>query len=770
MDISKSNFAASVNEIVSLIERSSFSAIDLEMTGITSPSLPETALSTPEQAYLAKRDAAKRYNIIQVGLCLFEEVEQQQQQSDADANADLDSSSPPSASSSRPSFLFPKKKNGTSSPSSSSSATPLRLVARPFNFFVFPSGAPGGSADLSAVFPPRDVTISADAASFLRSHGMDWSRWINTGVSYCNRIEMIAARDKMWKRREDERAAAPKVAREAKAALTDEQKVWLDAAVVQAASFAVDSADRPPGTEWVLPPIRNTASCAALRAAINADAYLSSLLSVSLRGRRNFHDCILVRRAMSPEEETSKLVLDAVGFSTVFQALLAQRRPIIGHNCFADWCFMMEAFFEPLPASLSTFKQMMRTAAPCVYDTKILAGGGALHGPDQGSVVPSGLFENGTHLEGLFRAFGGMRSAGATNNKSGAVNSSPDGNSNNGAGGSGVAAAAAGAAASTRSTNNGNSNSAAASLLEITLPLGFTNYDASAGKNAAAHEAGFDALMTGTIFGHFLTRFASTPLLDSAENKLALFRSLYAVDLTSAADRKNTMLQKEQCQAAAAPKGTAKQSTEATMSPAALQQDVFLPGVHEVLHIKHGLGSNAAPVENALRAAVENVSFFYTLGEGEMIACIGSGPSDEKGDLSAPATTASAPTSAGSAPQKLQQRPKAVTVAQLNERIAALDAATTSSTFTDSAALRTLKSMTRTHVLPPHLTWPTSSAGSAEDGTMAEEAEPLSKFGALTAVPAGAKGFVPPAPYFHVRQFAERDFRTLFRKVVARRS
>jgi poly(A)-specific ribonuclease len=804
MDVNKQNFAASVNEIVALIERSAFAAIDLEMTGISSPLLPETPLCTPEETYLAKRDAAKRYNIIQVGLCLFEEISDGPTSTSSDNGNSTSDDASAELTMPKPSFLGNTRKNcnvinsadpaaavasktsSLSTSSSSSSTTPLRLIARPFNFFVFPSGAPGGSQDLSAIFPPRDVTISADAASFLRSHGMDWSRWINTGVSYCNRIEMIAARDRLWRRREEERAAAPRVARDARAALTDDQRAWLDAAVVHATGFALDCADKPPGTEYVLPPIRSTAACTALKAALASDTHLSSLLAVSFRGRRHQHDAILVRRTLTPEEETSKMVLDAVGFSTVFQALLAQRRPIVGHNSFADWCFMMESFFEPLPPTLPMFKQMMRTAAPSVFDTKILAGGGTFSGPDEVSVIPPSLFE-ATHLEGLFKAFGGLRSANTVNNNAtldltgGSSGANDEENSKKK-----VMLKRKSDDKNSKQQQSSLGGAGSRSLLEISLPLGFTNYDSSAGKSSAAHEAGFDALMTGAVFGHFLTRFASTPLMDAAENKLALFRSLYAIDLSAPSCSSSA----SSSAAAAAASFMAPLPKSSTLSDSitngAAGSSVYLPGRHELLLIQHGLGSNAAPVELALRSAVENVSFFYNLGDGEAVACIGNGPVDEtKTDMTAPSTVNAASSSA------VLQRQKAVTAAQLDARIAeelerlrrekkqkedpaaaaasaSADAATPIKKYTDAAALQTLSSMTRTHVLPPHLQWP-AAPPSQQTSDAVVGGEKKSKFANFQPVPVGAKGYVPPPQRFGAQQFLDRDFRSLFKTLVLRR-
>ena len=77
MDITKDNFNAALDGLLERIAACDFYAIDLEMTGINSPtSMPEDASMPLQRLYEAKRHAASRFAIIQVGICLFHKMDQ----------------------------------------------------------------------------------------------------------------------------------------------------------------------------------------------------------------------------------------------------------------------------------------------------------------------------------------------------------------------------------------------------------------------------------------------------------------------------------------------------------------------------------------------------------------------------------------------------------------------------------------------------------------------------------------------------------------------
>ena len=71
MEISRDNFAATVGNFCELLQTCDFYAIDEEMTGISLVEQPEDPTMSVEATYDIKRRVAKKYSIIQVGICLF---------------------------------------------------------------------------------------------------------------------------------------------------------------------------------------------------------------------------------------------------------------------------------------------------------------------------------------------------------------------------------------------------------------------------------------------------------------------------------------------------------------------------------------------------------------------------------------------------------------------------------------------------------------------------------------------------------------------------
>jgi poly(A)-specific ribonuclease len=439
MEVTRENFAAVVDDFCDLAATCDFFAIDEEMTGINLQDSAETPLMTIRERYAIKKQVAERYNIIQVGVCLFHKLpnEQQQQQS--------------------------------------SSATKIGnkpvYVARPFNFFLFPSSVEDNSGGIAAGTPMRsDVVLSSSAIAFLRRHGMDFQRWVYKGVPYCNGPQEVFLRKQFT---DAEETAANAVIGNAKDA------EWIAEGLHKAEAFSGYDPRTPNAiSEMMLPPTKSRAARDALKLAV--EKKFCNLL-VAIRGRGAQRDAILVR--VTPEEKQRKVnsdlqirersLLDSIGFRKVFQALTQTGKPCVGHNCFADILFLFAALDEPLAENLTDFKSRLDHLLPTVFDTKFIA--------TDNRYFPAKRFDS-THLGGLHDAY----------------------------------------------VKN--------PLVDVRLPLGFQGYHEKTlvklGSRGAAHEAGYDALMTGTVLLNLLEEAKLD--MESAKrevgNKVAVFRSLYALD------------------------------------------------------------------------------------------------------------------------------------------------------------------------------------------------------------------------------------------------
>lgn len=458
MNVTRENFACTVDEFCELAQSCEFFAFDEEMTGISLPNLPETPLMCVEEMYHSKRQVAQRYSIIQIGICLFH-------RDDAVAGA------------------------------SDASAIGRRYIARPFNFYLFPSSSQDGPYQgpvLAGAEESTDVVLSSSAIAFLRKNKMDFQRWFYHGIPFCNeameeqlrnQASASAAAGVLVTPSSDSPSAADSSSLSSSPSLLSaSEQQWVANAKAVAETFA-----RETDFEKCLPLTKSRAARERVKKWIE-QSY--DTMVVAFRNRPNgAKDAVLVR---TTKEETirrrqlelelkERELLDKIGFRRAFRALVQCKKPCVGHNCFADVLFLLAAVDRPLPSLLPDMKARVQELFPTVFDTRYISG--------QYAHFPPSRFQS-THLGGLFAAY---------------TTAEPT-----------------------------------SCAVEVTLPLGFGAYDSRTLQKAArgsnpAHEAGYDALMTGTVFLNLLaerklTIEAAAPLFG---NRLALFRSLYACDLST---------------------------------------------------------------------------------------------------------------------------------------------------------------------------------------------------------------------------------------------
>ncbi|KAG5478657.1 hypothetical protein LSCM1_06061 [Leishmania martiniquensis] len=464
MQVRRDNFPAVFPHFQELLGTCDFYAIDEEMTGIGVPEVTEMITFSPSETYQSKRLAASRYSIIQVGVCLFRRVSM----SSGGAAAGV------------------------------STQAQQRYAAYPFNFLLFPQFADDYTAEERA----GDVVVSPSALAFLRRHGMDFQSWVYDGMAFCDAPREAALRGRLA-------AAVSQTEAAAEPLFTDAERTWVEEArqTVQAlvqrveAAWAAATAEAQRQKAGSVPFLASVAVEGGKEAVLPVQGSRAAREQLELELARDYPQvAVRSRRAgpsghvvtltvLSPEEVSKhawraaqkerRQLLDTVGFRLVFKELVKSRKPCVGHNCFADWLFLMSAMDGALPEQLPQWKARVRELFPCMWDTRYLA--------SRRDLFPRGRFSS-MSLGGLHEAYMG-----------------------------------------------------ASPHCTVELPLGFEGYDPvtllgrSGGGGDVAHEAGYDALMTGTVLLHLLAEAGYTMETAPAElsQKLALFRSLYAVDLRS---------------------------------------------------------------------------------------------------------------------------------------------------------------------------------------------------------------------------------------------
>jgi len=393
-------------------------AIDEEMTGIVLPKAPRNRKDeTPSQRYDALKAVPEKYAIIQLGICLFHE------HPNYDASSD--------------------GLRGRTSP---------QFVARKYNFFVFPP------ADVNIT---REVVLNPSSISFLNQHNMDFDQWTKNGISFVtsnvaeelltkyqmkqlekqekkkseesNKISAVENAHNYNKRRRVELRRTEDIDFFARAMAS--LREWLDAAQpLQLVRGLHGAEDSPEGLSFLLPPA-NSFLRRALYESIQAE-YPSLILENAGPSHPNQ---IRVLR-LNPEEQRTReerlqresweeIIVNQIGVWRIFSALslanhgielptdtitFAQRVedidwernstpappvptlrkvPIVVHNGYMDLMFLLSHFHSHvLPTDFSDAKNLIHGYFPLIYDTKYLAT----------ECAPASLWNDNTALEHLF--------------------------------------------------------------------------------------------------------------------------------------------------------------------------------------------------------------------------------------------------------------------------------------------------------------------------------------------------------------------------------
>lgn len=443
MQVTRDTLAATLPVFTELLGTCDFYAVDEEMTGISLPPEAEDPTKTVEHIYDVKRRVAEKFSMIQVGVCLFHKVP--------------DSSTPSVAT----------------------------YVAHPFTFIVYPSHGDEYSADVRA----RDTTLSPSTVHFLKSHNMDFQRWMYNGMTYCNEEQETRLR-KLHAAKFDEADSISGGISDLNELdlLSADEREWIITSLQTAAKMC-EASDTTPAplsgggalSETVLPLQKSRMVRDVLSRQLAVD-----FRRISMSVRRVgavFHTVLNLRSEVETAKSrvTAQLqrerdLVDKLGFRLVFNALVASKKPCVGHNSMVDYLFLLAALDRNAPETLPYFKRRMKELFPIVFDTKYIA--------HKHQYFPHGRFPQ-RFLGGYFEDFGGLTSK----------------------------------------------------SIKVTLPLGFEAYHPLTlvnKRHGVAHEAGYDALMTGTVLLNLLAEAGGYDVSTAPkcfQNKIALYHSMYAVDI-----------------------------------------------------------------------------------------------------------------------------------------------------------------------------------------------------------------------------------------------
>ncbi|KAF2353902.1 Ribonuclease CAF1 [Trinorchestia longiramus] len=369
MDITASNFRATLPLVFDAISAADFVAMDGEFSGLRRDTDDQafSIMDTLEERYTKVAASVKEFGLLQLGLSCFH-------------------------------FDASKRQYDTAT----------------FSFYLLKKK--------TAIYSPNTFTVCSNSLRFLASNKFDFNKLFSDGLPYLNRDEALKKRsclpDRIVERLgvctdkptvQDAFSVLYKVIKKNVTTETQalpsrpdvldssgggrEDSVWgesngtsggfvvgddfkpsdlLDVPVAQLRSPAGYAPPKHSIKKFSLKDIKRS-FWKALRVFVineypNADATI------------DYENSSIVIRIFLNQKDRNKFVYydeinnfyDAVGFSHIAVHLLESGKPLVGHNCILDVMHFADKCLEPLPLSLGSFKHFYKANFPLLYDTKLL--------------------------------------------------------------------------------------------------------------------------------------------------------------------------------------------------------------------------------------------------------------------------------------------------------------------------------------------------------------------------------------------------------------
>ncbi|OBT87011.1 hypothetical protein VE02_03691 [Pseudogymnoascus sp. 03VT05] len=372
MEVDQQHFWHELLPILKVISTASFVTVDVEMSGISTKSryspggrFNDIGKPSLQQQYEDTKDAAERYQVLQIGLTCVEE----------------------------------DWKNGV-------------YTARPYNFNINPLLEDGDKLDIY-----RDITLSSSSMHFLRKNCFDIGAVFTKGISYISRKEQAQARQ-AFQERQNRNSTIPDIEigpgdqatldfyRNARRQLLE----WTDSKnkdVRDAMGFYNVSV--PGGlsgyqrrlvyqlvrTEFkqyrAFLPRKNADFVQvekmdmAKEAKIAASKVIANETQLSKQaGFRYIFEALAGGdlSAIAPnwfcvnaagQSAFIDTSLKKLELSSLTKALAAKSRVLVGHNLFTDLIFLYHTFIGNLPPTVMEFEEKIHALFPMVIDTKYMA-------------------------------------------------------------------------------------------------------------------------------------------------------------------------------------------------------------------------------------------------------------------------------------------------------------------------------------------------------------------------------------------------------------
>ncbi|RNE96024.1 Poly(A)-specific ribonuclease PARN [Trypanosoma conorhini] len=402
MNVDTTNFPLIFEDFKKSLEGCDFYAVDQEMTGVNFEDQHRSRLMSLPELYEASREVVQRYVAFQFGIVLFTLLEE---------------------------GLYEVK---------------------PYNFYLLKKNG--------------DFVVNTEATRFLASHGMDFQKWLVSGLHYCNKAEEEQAMEKNYHE-------CSNMGKKISFYIVDKiEKWWLDPSKKEEESISFKMVM----TEEIKALVMLTLKQRDIHVQMEYDTASKIYQAPSDITVRRIVCHKVDSKEIKPVSHCPSSSLPLLGFRQLWKCITKCKKPLIGHNFWLDIMFMMQMHEAPLTTTYEEYKTQVHELFPCIYDTKTLSKSMSFSTP-----------KRSLHLQGLYKECCRL-------------------------------------------------NERCKTSIRFQSPPGFHFYDERYTKSRGkAHEAGYDAYMTGIVFAIINDVYKNIYGMETSkwENVVSVYGSNYYMSL-----------------------------------------------------------------------------------------------------------------------------------------------------------------------------------------------------------------------------------------------
>lgn len=326
--VTRDNFQELLPTLKAIITSSTFLCIDTELTGLSAARAHQYhVLDTPQDRYTKVRHSAMNFGLLQYGLAAYRWLETEQ-----------------------------------------------KWDCQCFSFYLWPRV--GTSVDNG-----RYMLMQLSSIEFLTSFDYDFNLTFSKGIPFLSRADEGYKRNQI-ERLNTEQSSNSNEQQHAEVSiegLQAEDRAFLENQLNALTAHIQSGAEKP----YQIPPCNGFH-----RRLLHQEVpkrFASALPGKTPLLVKEGKDRVSGMRVMfiTPEEHSAQqneqyhsaltALNEEIGFRHILDYAVAAGKPIIGHNCFMDFCHTFQKFLDRLPESYEEFKGALHGTLPLLFDTKYLA-------------------------------------------------------------------------------------------------------------------------------------------------------------------------------------------------------------------------------------------------------------------------------------------------------------------------------------------------------------------------------------------------------------